>query len=283
MTESAPLDAALTRSGIETVRRIGPGFDAALVVVDRSKARTLDRIARAVAAVPRGAPVVVDGDKGDGVESILKACRKAFPVSDAFSKAHGKTFAIHAEGPAPADWQAAPRQVDGFRTVPGVFSADGIDPGSAMLADALPPLAGRVCDLGAGWGYLAARILGASADVAALDLVESDHEALDCARVNVTDPRAAFHWADARDWDGGPYDAVVSNPPFHPARRADPELGRAFIRAAARGLAPKGTFWMVANRHLPYEAALADAFAQIDTVAQTGGYKVVAARRAKRP
>jgi 16S rRNA (guanine1207-N2)-methyltransferase len=57
-----------------------------------------------------------------------------------------------------------------------------------------------------------------------------------------------------------PYDAILSNPPFHTGRRADPGLGRAFISAAARMLKPSGKFIMVANRHLPYEDALKDAF-----------------------
>jgi 16S rRNA (guanine1207-N2)-methyltransferase len=75
---------------------------------------------------------------------------------------------------------------------------------------------------------------------------------------------------------------VVSNPPFHAARRPDPALGRAFIAAAARLLTPRGRFVMVANRHLPYEAALADAFAAPVVLEERGGYKVVEATRPRR-
>ncbi len=98
-----------------------------------------------------------------------------------------------------------------------------------------------------------------------LDLVEADHDALDCARRNLDDPRARFHWADATTWtpETRP-DAVVTNPPFHVGRAADPSLGRAFIAAAARILAPSGSLWLVANRHLPYEATLTDHFARIE-------------------
>ena len=39
-------------------------------------------------------------------------------------------------------------------TVPGIFSADGIDPASALLADNLPEkLGARVADLGGGWAF----------------------------------------------------------------------------------------------------------------------------------
>jgi 16S rRNA (guanine1207-N2)-methyltransferase len=79
---------------------------------------------------------------------------------------------------------------------------------------------------------------------------------------------------------------VVCNPPFHSARAADPALGAAFIAAAARLLAPRGTLWLVANRHLPYERALDAQFAEVRPLGEEAGYKLVAAgrpRHAARP
>ena len=49
---------------------------------------------------------------------------------------------------------------------------------------------------------------------------------------------------------------MIMNPPFHQGRAAEPDLGAAFIAAAARILKPHGRLMMVANRQLPYEAAL---------------------------
>ena len=270
---------ALAARGLTVARAPEGPFDAAVVFAARARALTLDLIARACAAVPPGAPVVVDGAKGDGIDSILKACRAAFDTSQPFAKAHGKVFSL-AAGPAPDGWLAQPRDVDGFTTDAGVFSADGIDPGSALLAAHLHDLKGRACDLGAGWGFLARAIL-ASPGITACDLVEAEAVALDCARTNVPDPRAAFHWADATLWKGGPYDLVVSNPPFHTGRRADPSLGQAFVQAAARLTAPRGRFVMVANRHLPYEATLGAVFAETVVLADRDGYKVIEARRPK--
>ncbi|WP_238941363.1 class I SAM-dependent methyltransferase [Jannaschia sp. Os4] len=255
-------------------------FAAAVVFLPRAKRLARDLVARACAAVPPGAPVIVDGDKTDGIESLLKDVRRAAEVGGAFSKAHGKTFAL-AAAPMPSGWTVEAEDADGWTTRAGIFSADGPDPGSVLLADTLPPLKGAVCDLGAGWGYLSARLLEASPAVTACDLVEADADALSCARANVPDPRAAFHWADATAW-GGTYDAVVCNPPFHPSRKADPALGRAFIRTIRNVLAPRGRAWVVANRHLPYEAALGEAFAQVDVRAEAKGYKVVELARPKR-
>jgi 16S rRNA (guanine1207-N2)-methyltransferase len=44
-------------------------------------------------------------------------------------------------------------------------------------------------------------------------------------------------------------------------------------------LARGGVFYMVANRHLPYEAALTAAFGEITELAGPPGFKLIAARR----
>ena len=139
-------------------------------------------------------------------------------------------------GMALAEWVASAWQIeDGFVTLPGVFSAEGPDRASVLLAAALPPkLPPAVADFGAGWGYLSRAIL-ARQGVSSLDLIEAEADALDCARVNITDPRARFHWADATTIRPAKlWDAVVMNPPFHNGREADPGLGIAFIRAAQK-------------------------------------------------
>lgn len=275
---------ALAARGFDVVPELPEGAKAAAAVVVLPRARDAGRarVAEAVAALPEGAPVWIDGQKTDGVESMLRELRGRVPVGEALSKAHGKCFAFAAPVPAAfADWRAAPRAVaPGFVTLPGVFSADGPDPGSRALAAALPDrLPRRIADLGAGWGWLAAQVL-ARPGVEELHLVEADHAALACARANVADPRASFHWADAtRFRPPAPLDGVVMNPPFHQGRAADPALGAAFIRAAAGMLGTSGRLWMVANRHLPYEAALAQAFREVTEIGGDGGFKVFLASR----
>ncbi|WP_299816781.1 methyltransferase [uncultured Jannaschia sp.] len=271
---------ALAARGLSVSTGIEEPVAGVVVFATRSKALTHALIAGACAALPPGAPVVVDGQKGDGIDSLLKACRAAFDVGEVFSKSHGKCFAFPA-APAPVDWTDAPVDADGFETRAGVFSADGIDPGSALLAAEMGPLSGRVCDLGAGWGFLSRAAL-ASPEVTEVALVEAERIALDCARRNIADPRAVFHWADATRFEAEPFDHVLSNPPFHTSRKADPELGRAFVRAAARLTAPRGRSVFVANRHLPYEATLQEAFGAVVVLGEVAGYKVIQAERPKR-
>jgi 16S rRNA (guanine1207-N2)-methyltransferase len=268
---------AWQRAGFDVVREPQGDFAAALVVLPRAKDASRALIADASAAAPL---VMVDGQRHDGIDSMLKAVKARHAPEGVLSKAHGKLFWL--TGGDFSDWAAIDRQVDGFVTRPGVFSADGPDKGSQALVAAVPPLKGRVVDLGAGWGYLARHILASDA-VSELALVEADAVALDCARRNITDARASFHWADAtRFAPGAPCDVVACNPPFHVGRAGDPGLGRAFIAAAARMLTPQGSLWMVANRHLPYEEALGRAFQQIEEAGGTPGFKVIHASRPRR-
>ncbi|MDJ1006440.1 MAG: class I SAM-dependent methyltransferase [Paracoccaceae bacterium] len=256
----------------------GP-FAAALVFAPR--ARAAQRAALAMARNRTAGPIVVDGAKTDGIDALYREVKVRAEVSDAYAKAHGKVFAV--TGGDFSDWpEFSPAEgADGWWRAPGVFAEGGIDTASALLAEALPDaLPGRVVDLGAGWGYLASAVL-ARRGVAHLDLVENDHAALAAARRNIGgDARAAFHWADARCWrPDAPADLVVTNPPFHAGRKGVPELGQAFIRAAAEMLGPKGQLWLVANRHLPYESTLEACFRELREVGGTPAFKVLAAER----
>jgi 16S rRNA (guanine1207-N2)-methyltransferase len=269
-------------------------YGAAVIYVPRAKALARALVAEAVRITD--GPVIVEGAKTDGVESLLKECRKRVEISGPISKAHGKVFwfnsgasqsagASQGAGAGFEDWAAEPAQEieGGFITAPGVFSADAIDPASKLLADHLPAkLGARVADLGGGWGYLSARALERG-DIVALDLVEASHEALECARRNIGDTRANLHWADARTWrPEAMLDTVICNPPFHNGRAADPDLGRGFIRAAAAMLKPMGQLWLVANRHLPYEATLAEYFKEVTEITGDNRFKLLHGARLSR-
>lgn len=279
----------------------GGEFAAACVFLPRAKALALAMVATASAAT-NGGLVIVDGQKTDGIMPMLKALKSRTEILGTLSKAHGKIAWFR--GGDFTDWAASDRKIQGeFVTRPGVFSADGPDKGSQALLAALPDkLKGKGADLGAGWGYLSRAILERD-DVTQLELIEADFCALECARVNVTDARAHFHWADATRWGqgaelanaqtngqaatgtgdkGARLNFVVANPPFHTGRKGDPDLGRAFIRAAAGMLAPSGQLWIVANRHLPYEATLDAYFRHVSEAGGTPGFKVLNAIRPRR-
>lgn len=166
-----------------------------------------------------------------------------------------------------------------YRSMPGLFSWDRIDPGSALLADHLPEgLKGDGADFGCGYGFLSRAVLERrGADVRSLACVDADARALAAARENLIGASAetTFHWADLET--GSPVrglDFVVMNPPFHLGKDRNTALGEGCIRAAASALKPFGHLYMVSNRRLPYEALLSRVFSRVETLFEGNGYKL---------
>jgi 16S rRNA (guanine1207-N2)-methyltransferase len=176
--------------------------------------------------------------------------------------------------------EGGPQQVDGLWSQPGVFSWDRLDPGSALLAQHLPPLTGRGADFGCGIGTLALAAL-ASPKLVQITLLDIDRRAVEAAKRNITDPRAAIRWADVRQPDAtlAKLDFVVMNPPFHDGGAEDRSLGQTFIRRAADSLRTGGRLWLTANRHLPYEAVLKPLFKRVTPIVEAAGYKVYEAQK----
>ncbi|MFM8991361.1 MAG: class I SAM-dependent methyltransferase, partial [Alphaproteobacteria bacterium] len=256
---------ALVQGGIAArpcLEAADSGFAIALVALGRSHARNLARIAEAIARTEPGGWIAVAGSNELGAARYARLAGATRTIA----RHRGRAFVLARAG-APdratlEAWRAggaARRHADtGHVAAPGAFAWDRIDAGSRLLAAALPrDIAGEAADLGAGWGHLSAHLAATCPGLRRIDLHEADHEALDAARANLataaTRVEVGFLWTDvARGLGGRSYDAIVSNLPFHDTRGADPAIGIAFIRAAARALRPGGRCWLVANRHLPY-------------------------------
>lgn len=241
-------------------------------------------LALALRALKAGGRLDVMAPKDKGGSRLGKEL-KAFGVEVAeTAKAHHRRCVVirprTADG-LDAAIQAAiqaggPQIVPGLEawSQPGVFAWDRIDPGTALLAEHLPRMKGEGVDLGCGYGALATVVLR-SPEVTKLKLVDLDRRAIQAARRNIEDARAKVWWSDARTLEArGDKDFVVSNPPFHDGGAEDRRLGQAFVRKAAELLKKGGTAWIVANRHLPYEAELDAAFTRVRLVADAGGYKL---------
>lgn len=263
----------------------------------REQARAL--FARAVAHVAPAGRVVACMANNEGARSgEADLARLAGPLQ-VMSKHKCRVFwsgPLHgAADPALATQWAqldAPRAIAAsvagqrLESAPGVFAWDRIDAASALLAAHLPgDLRGAAADLGSGYGYLAAELLTRCPGIDSLDLYEADARALALSQRNLAafESRAGigYHWHDVTAGLPRRHDVIVSNPPFHAQGRGDrPDIGRAFIAAAAQALNPGGRLWLVANRHLPYESVLDARFGAVRTVVQQGGFKVIEAVRA---
>ncbi|MET7142128.1 class I SAM-dependent methyltransferase [Xanthomonas sp. PPL139] len=272
------------------------GYALVLVLPPRQREEARALLARAVALAAPGGVVVACQANNEGARSGEDDLQHLAGLGGKLTKHHCR---VYWTAPLQGRHDAALQQrwarldavrpiLDGrFRSRPGVFAWDRIDPASALLAEHLPAdLRGRAADLGAGYGYLSAELLARCPQLTALDLFEADARALALSRANLAQAPAGvalgFHWHDVTTGLPGQYDVIVSNPPFHaPGRMERPDIGRRFIAVAAQALVPGGRLFLVANRHLPYEAVLDASFGETEVLATRDGFKLIHAVRSR--
>jgi 16S rRNA (guanine1207-N2)-methyltransferase len=269
-------------------------FPLVLVLPPRQRDEARALFARALRHTAPGGTLMVSMPNAEGAKSGEADLTKLVGAVQHLSKHKCRVFwstasAVEINQTLLDEWLAldAPREIaDGYVSRPGLFAWDRIDRASALLAAQLPDnLRGRVADLGAGYGYLATQVLARCPQVSAIDLYEAEARALEPARINLQRAQREYgraldvsvHWHDVTRGLPQRYDAIVSNPPFHQGRADLPELGRAFITSAADALQADGRLWLVANRHLPYEAILNARFGDVRSVVVQEGFKVIEA------
>ena len=279
-----PTADALARAGFAT-GEISGTYAGALVRLGRQREVNRAMLASALDALAPDGELRVAGTNALGAASYEKDLRTLGLVPVSRSKAKARVFSTMRGAADPAAWRglAAVRPIagTGFVSAPGIFAWDRIDTGSERLAAHLPAdLSGTVADLGAGWGYLAHAALSKCPGIARLDAYEADAVAVDCMRRNLAPfgARATCHWHDVTAGIGrAAYDAALVNPPFHDAHGENRALGLRFIEVAVGALKPHGRLLLVANRHLPYEAALRAHFARVELCLEDSSFKVYAA------
>ena len=280
---------ALERAGFTVLPELDPGADGfacALVLAGKHKGENRALIARAARLVRPGGIVAVAGDKTLGIQPLRKWAGDRVALQGSLAKHHATVFwfAVPADEAFADASEAVPPVEDRFETAPGMFSAGKPDPGSVLLARFIDArVAGAVADFGAGWGYLAAHVLE-SGKPASLALFEAHYPSLKAAERNLATLAGGVpveaHWQDlTAEPVARRFDWIVMNPPFHAARAAEPDIGKAFVAAASKALVPGGRLLMVANRKLPYEQALAQGFRRVEEKTVEAGFKVIEAMR----
>jgi len=166
-----------------------------------------------------------------------------------------------------------------FVTDAGVFSKNELDPGSRLLIERLPPLSGRVLDLGCGWGPVGA-FLARLNPQAELVLADVNERALALARRNLqkNGVRAEVIASDGFESIGGMFSHVVTNPPI----RAGKQVIYPMFDEAFRRLEPGGTLSVVIRRQQGAPSALKhfeETFGGAEIVAKDAGYWIIRARR----
>lgn len=282
-----PLFRALRAGAVPEAQ--GDAYDVALVLCGKHRGENENRIAEALKRVAAGGLIVIAGGKEDGIQPLRNMLLKLGLQIDYTPKYHGVAiwFARPQDATAAiAALQKTPVTVENrFEAAPGIFSHDRVDAGSELLASRLPTdFDGNAADFGAGWGYLSIMLKERSPRTNRIDLFEADWQALEFAKANLArncpDLAARFFWQDlAAEPVKEKYDLVIMNPPFHEAQAADPELGKAMIKAASAALRNGGRLLLVANRGLPYEPVLAGEFREHGETCRNARFKVLWARK----
>lgn len=283
-------------------------FDLALVHLPKGKARqrwALDLAARALG--PDG-ELRVAGGKREGIKSIRDAVNERFTtVLEITSGGHAQCIA--ARGPRMVTGDAGLERYASEAVLavpgepltcvwyPGVYGADKLDEGSALLLEVLwqrvdaGGLEGvqRVLDVGCGSGVLgtylarAAEARGLLERGLAVDMVDVDALALEAARATLqraglAGPQVSVFGSDVYSGVSGRYDLIVSNPPFHEGVRTAYDAADRLIREAPKHLQPGGRLVLVANAFLPYRDALDQTFGSHAVLAETKRFRVYEAR-----
>ena len=140
-----------------------------------------------------------------------------------------------------------------FITDAGVFSRDGLDRGTEILLNALPPLSGRVLDLGCGWGAVGVSL---GKKYPGLDIVMTDvnSRAVELSRRNLqlNGVQAQVVQGDSYAAVTGTFDAIITNPPI----RAGKALIYSLFDQAQDRLNPGGALYIVIRKQQGAPSAL---------------------------
>lgn len=164
-----------------------------------------------------------------------------------------------------------------FLTDAGVFSRDGLDTGTRALLEALPEPAGRVLDLGCGWGAVGV-LMGKRWPKAEIVMTDINRRAAELARHNLAQNGVTAQVFDGDGFENvpGDFDLIATNPPIRAGKAAIYAL---FADAKDR-LRPGGELYIVIRKQQGAPSALKylrKIFSEAEVVSRTAGFWVIRA------
>ncbi len=298
--ENNGLQAARITTLIDLPDEQKASFDAVLIDLPKSRGRLRRWLLLARLALKPGGMLYLAGAKQGGMLSAQQDAEALFGRSQTLAYRKGNRLVacrseaaptqepawMHEPGIAPGSWLQFEAALAGRRlklfSLPGVFSSDHLDDGTAMLLAHLPALDGeRLLDLGCGCGPIgiAVGLLPGKPPALQVELIDSDLEAIACTQRNLQ--QAGLLRASAYPSDGIPaqktavYDWVLTNPPFHAGQQQAYHMALAFIAQSQRALVDGGRLLLVANRFLPYDKAMRQVFSAVHILAQDNRYHLL--------
>lgn len=255
-------------------------YDEVVLRMPRAKERLRMSLEMARAAIRPGGTLTVVGHNDSGIRAAPKDIEALIGSAEVVgTRWHCRAVSARVDeafSPTTLDAYDAPWTHDGLEvhSFPGVFAHGRLDPGTALLLSALADEGfdgKRVLDLGCGSGLIAAT---AAARGAVADAVDADAVAVEAAMRTGAPHGVRAYASDLFSAVSGPYDRILTNPPFHRDGRVSLTTARELITTAGAHLTRAGELWMVVNRFLDHTEALRTGFASFDLVIEDGHYRV---------
>lgn len=246
-------------------------WDGLLLYLPKAKAEAQFLLAQLTPLLKPGAPLWLAGDNRGGINAAPKLLAPYCQHPRKLDSARRCSLYQGTLDQAPAPFELAawfgqyelalPERSLVVHALPGVFSAAELDEGSRLLLEHLPPLAGRVLDLGCGAGVIGAVLKLRYPDIS---LEQTDINALALASARRT--------LEANGLDGTVYPSdgysdvtpgvqhIITNPPFHAGLSTHYQATEQMMLQAPKLLADGGDLLLVANAFLRYPPFLDQAF-----------------------
>ena len=278
----------------EAFPRGGEAADCIVLVLPREKEKLAMMLHASAGQLAPGGRLWLVGPNRAGIKSSPTVLKRYFTcVEKRDSARHCSLF--EAREPRrlkpfnPDDYEARWQLQQGGKalelvSLPGVFAHGRLDPGTELLLGVLHDLkpSGRILDFASGCGVIGLSILSAG-DEADVTLLDNSALAIESGirtfKANGLEARSLP--SDGLLEAEGPFDWIVSNPPFHRGVDSDFDIAASFFRDAGTFLSEKGRIVVVFNRHLPYTGWLRNHFKSVNCLAQNQAFIVIQASKTK--
>ncbi|MEI6894378.1 MAG: methyltransferase [Colwellia sp.] len=241
--------------------------DLVVIAFPKSKAELNFTLAMIAHCINETTKILLVGEKKGGIQSAEKLTRNLLSCCQKVDAARHCLLFFGLFQPAKLadvfnlqDWfKHYQMSVDGvaltIASLPGVFSQQKLDIGTALLLRNLPEnLAGKVLDFGCGAGviscFIGKKFTGTELsllDVSALALTSAKESlALNGLSGKVFPSNCLSHVTEQ-------YQYVVSNPPFHQGIKTHYQASEDFLTGIKKNLNKQGSITIVANSFLRYQ------------------------------
>lgn len=277
------------------------GFDVALMAVPKGRDFARAQLWSALKALRPGGRLYIAGPTRGGAKSVLDDAAVLFGHSVTLNtkRRYRVGVAVRPEQSEalayPTEWGADPTFVQRrvfetprgpipVATMPGIFSWERLDDGTAFLMEHVAFEPGQdVLDVSSGSGVLG--IAAALSDHASgrVTLTDDNLLAVRCARASVAInalSNVSVQPGDVYSGLGGQrFDLIISNPPFHKTFDVNTNVAHRIMREAKDHLRPGGRLVIVANAFLKYEDVMAAHLPKARVLARNNRYIVIEGRR----